>query len=88
MNGVSGYEVVTSAPISANTGSAVTQKAVCPAGKQAINGGWTETSGNGMLILAIGPATTTTANDSWAITAKRIQSSATFTVTAICILAA
>ena len=84
---MSGYEVVVSAPVSASTGTSITQKATCPAGKSAIGGGYTETTGNGMEVLAMGPATATSANDSWSVKARRIQSSATFTVTAICITA-
>lgn len=85
---MSGYAVVTSAPISTNGNASVTQKAVCPAGKKAIGGGFSETTGNSIHVLYTGPATTTAANDSWAITAQRILSgNATYTVMAICVSA-
>jgi hypothetical protein len=70
-----------------NSGPA-TQKAVCPAGKKAIGGGYAETTGNGMHIMSEGPVTTTTTGDSWSITADRIVGqNAQFTVTAICVIA-
>ena len=86
-NGTTGYEVVVSAPVPTTGSSSVVVKATCPAGKQAVSGGYSEITGNGMLVLAMGPATTNSPNDSWSVKAQRVQSAATFTVTAICISA-
>ena len=70
-----------------NSGPA-TQKAVCPAGKKAIGGGFNESTGNGMHVTVEGPVTTTSTGDSWSITADRIVGqNAQFTVTAICVSA-
>ena len=60
---------------------------MCPAGKKAIGGGYSETTGNSIHVLYTGPTTTTAANDSWTITAERINGNATYTVMAICVLA-
>ena len=85
---MSGYVVITSAPISTSSSGPVSQKAVCPAGKKAIGGGYSETTGNSILVRYTGPTTTTAAFDSWTITAEQILSfTGTYTVMAICVTA-
>ena len=87
VNGVSGYELVTSLAMNISNANPATQKAVCPAGKKAIGGGFAETTTNGMIVTSSGPSMTTLAGDSWSVTASRLSGNAQFTVTAICVSA-
>ncbi len=85
-SGLTGYEVVTSAPISTTNALPVTRVATCPSGKVAVGGGHTESSGNGLHVFINAPSSVNAANDSWTIKAERIQSTnATFTITVICV---